>query len=98
VHHRYQDPFADYKARLKRRLAKKDGLNAPKAVNMTSQDHGVNWFGVKVREGGNPTVLGKRKAGGVGKYLNSHTILASPTDEPNITKKQRLGFGDFEGW
>ncbi|KAF9569876.1 peptidylprolyl isomerase-like protein 2 [Agrocybe pediades] len=97
----YQDPFEDYKARLAKKLARREE-NAKNPVAQESKKDDVNWFGTKI--GTDNSVLNSGATGdvGVGKYLNlkrpQSSIPNSSGTGEEPKKKRKIGFGEFEGW
>ncbi|KIJ26133.1 hypothetical protein M422DRAFT_216413 [Sphaerobolus stellatus SS14] len=108
----YFDPFDEYKQRLARKLAhraeagKTDAADVEKKKDVGIND-GVNWFGERLGSG--EDVLGGKKLGGVGKYLDlkrpreeskpTSSVAAKGTEIGQEAKKRKkLGFGDFDGW
>lgn len=99
----YQDPFEAYKTRLAKKLAKRAEAEEPtKLQKHAEKGDDINWFGVKV--GTDNAAFGVGASGGVGKYLNAKRPLettgssAVPEGGPDVKKRKKVGFGEFEGW
>jgi len=92
----FQDPFEDYKARLKRKLERQAERAEEKKLGPKEVDR-TTWFGTKLGEKDRALDL---SGVGVGRYLKR----AAPEDAPKAEvggekKKQKtLGFGDFSSW
>lgn len=111
-HHRYQDPFDEYKSRQQKKLARKaeaeENARTRKADALEKKDQNeTNWFGVKV--GSENASLGSGGEDGVGRYLQVGAKRRAPVDAapintgvsfdpPEAKKKRKVGFGNFEGW
>lgn len=107
----YQDPFEDYKVRLKKKLARKaeaeqeGSLAAARGAIEKKEGDDVNWFGVKLGID-SPAGAGANGSGtgGVGKYLNLKRPLETTTsnkgavEDDDGKKKRKIGFGNFESW
>ncbi|KAK2461673.1 hypothetical protein APHAL10511_006136 [Amanita phalloides] len=92
----YQDPFEEYKNRRAKKIAKRSEAERPDNVIDEKRDD-MNWFGEKL--GSKETIFGSDTGSGVGKYLS----LKRPPEQvaanvPEVNKKRKLGFGNFEGW
>lgn len=99
----YQDPFEDYKKRLAKKLAKRveNEISATPAVEKPKDD--MNWFGTKI--GSQNIALNSGRGGGsVGKYLSlkrpqeAAGNMGESGEEVVVKKKQKIGFGNFDGW
>ena len=105
----YQDPFEEYKTRLKKKLERKAeaerGEGSAPGDSKQKKDDDVNWFGVKLGLDKKTGVRSNGSAlGGVGKYLNlkrpletSGSVGAGVEDDDG-KKKRKIGFGNFDNW
>ncbi|EJD03832.1 peptidylprolyl isomerase-like protein 2 [Fomitiporia mediterranea MF3/22] len=105
----YQDPFEEYKTRLKRKLERKAeaeqaGESDKSIAKEKKEGDDVNWFGVKLGIEKRGTGANGSSAADVGKYLNLKRPLetASPStradDDDDGKKKRKIGFGNFDSW
>ncbi|KAL5535646.1 CYP8 [Sanghuangporus sanghuang] len=104
----YQDPFEEYRTRLKKKLerkaeAERGGDSATGNLKEKKDDDDVNWFGVKL--GLHKQVgagLNGSAASGVGKYLNLKRPLETSSsvavEDDEGKKKRKIGFGNFDSW
>ncbi|EJT97800.1 peptidyl-prolyl cis-trans isomerase-like 2 [Dacryopinax primogenitus] len=90
----FQDPFEEYKARLKRKLDRQAERASEKAA--PKEDDRTTWFGTKLGEKGQGLDL---SGVGVGRYLKRAAETPLEKGEAPEKKKQKtLGFGDFSSW
>ena len=101
----HQDPFAEYKKRMERKLARQkeaESGDTGSAEKQKKEADDVNWFGVKLGLD-SPALGGKSTSSsiGVGKYLNLKRPLvtsAAAGVEDDTKKKRKIGFGNFDNW
>lgn len=104
----YQDPFEEYRTRLKKKLerkaeAERGGDSATGNSKEKKDNDDVNWFGVKLglhKQAG--AGLNGSAASGVGKYLNLKRPLETSSsvavEGEEGKKKRKIGFGNFDSW
>ncbi|KZO96260.1 peptidylprolyl isomerase-like protein 2 [Calocera viscosa TUFC12733] len=89
----FQDPFEEYKARLKRKLDRQAERASEKAA--PKADDRTTWFGTKLGEKGQALDL---SGVGVGRYLKRAAEDGPAAAGLEKKKQKTLGFGDFSSW